>query len=79
MKILLFKLKNLHTSACLKLNYGTTQTKNVKATKMVKFIKICDQNPCRFTFGNFSTQLPYPPLPRLTPFHLAKNRSGDTV
>ena len=30
---------------------------------MVKFIKICDQNPCRFNFGNFSTQLPYPLSP----------------
>ena len=31
---------------------------------MVKFIKICDQNPCRFNFGNFSTQLPYPLPPQ---------------
>ena len=39
-KILLVKLKNLHTSACLKLNYCTTkQTKNVKVAKMVEFIK----------------------------------------
>ena len=47
MKILLVKLKNLHTSACLKLNYCTTkQTKNVKVAKMVEFIKTCDQYLC---------------------------------
>ena len=28
-KILLVKVKNLHTSACLKLNYGTTKEKPV--------------------------------------------------
>ena len=48
-KILLVKLKNLHTSACLKLNYCTTkQTKNLKVAKMVEFIKTCDKYPCQF-------------------------------
>ena len=37
-KILLVKLKNLRTSACLNLNYGTAKdTKNMKVAKMVVF------------------------------------------
>ena len=36
MKIFLVKLKNVHTSTCLKLNYGSTKQKqkNVKVAKM---------------------------------------------
>ena len=47
-KILLVKLKNLHTSACLKLNYCTAKHKNqnCKGAKMVEFIKTCDKYPC---------------------------------
>ena len=49
-KHLFVKLKKLHTSACLKLNYCTTkQTKNVKVAKMVEFIKTCTSD----TFVNF--------------------------
>ena len=40
MKILLVKLKNFHTSACLQLNYCTIkQTKNVNVANKVEFIK----------------------------------------
>ena len=66
MKILLVKLKNLHTSACLKLNYCTTkQTKNVKVAKMVEFIKTCTSDTF-VNFGNFfnSTILSLPFLLR---------------
>ena len=66
MKILLVKLKNLHTSACLKLNYCTTkQTKNVKVAKMVEFIKTCSSDTF-VNFGNFfnSTILSLPFLLR---------------
>ena len=54
-KILLAQLKNVHTSACLKLNNGTAKQnqKNVKVAKMVEFIKTCDQYAHRFNFGNF--------------------------
>ena len=47
-KMFLVKLKNLHTSICLKLNYSTTkhETKNVKVPKTVEFIKICDRYLC---------------------------------
>ena len=40
MKILLVKLKNFHTSACLQLNYCTIkQTKDVHVANKVEFIK----------------------------------------
>ena len=38
MKILLVKVKNLCTSACLSLNYGAVK----QEPKMVGFIKTCD-------------------------------------
>ena len=49
------QLKNLHTSACLNLNY----CKNV--AKMMELIKTCDQYPREFDFGYFfsSTILPF--------------------
>ena len=48
-KILLVKLKNLHTSACLNLNYGTAKQK----PKMVELIKTRDQYPHKINFGHF--------------------------
>ena len=52
MKILLVKLKNLHTSACLQLNYSTKkQTKNAKVANIVELIKTSDQT--LVNFGNF--------------------------
>ena len=52
MKILLVKLKNLHTSACLQLNYCTKkQTKNAKVANIVELIKTSDQT--LVNFGNF--------------------------
>ena len=36
-----------------KLWRNKTETNNVKVAKMVEFIKICDQYPRRFNFGNF--------------------------
>ena len=33
--------------------HNKTETKNVKVPKVVEFIKICDQYPRRFNFGNF--------------------------
>ena len=75
MKILVFKLNNLHTSACLKLNYGKTkQTKKVKVAKMVEFIKTYDQYPCRFNFHNFFNSIILPP-----PFCWGKNRSSENA
>ena len=43
------KLKNLHSLACLNLNYCTTKQK----PKIVEFIKTCNQYPCKFNFGHF--------------------------
>ena len=53
--ILLIKLKNVLTSACLKLNHGTAKQKqkNIKVAKMVEFIKTCEQYLLKFNFGNF--------------------------
>ena len=56
-KIKEVKLKNLHTSACLNLNYGTTETKNAIIAKMVGFIKKCDQYSCKFNFGHFLSSI----------------------
>ena len=66
-----------------KLWHSKTKTKNVKAAKMVVFIKTCDQYPSRFNFGNFfySIMLFYPltrPLPpSLVPFLLGKIRFSE--
>ena len=67
LNILLVKLKDIHTSACLKLNYGTTKQK----PKMVEFIKTCGQYPRRFIFGIFFYSIILSP-----PFLLGKNRSS---
>ena len=55
-KILLVKLKKLNTSHSMlesKLWYIMTVTKNVNSTKMVGFIKACDQKPYKFNFVHF--------------------------
>ena len=53
-KILLVSLENLHTLACLNLNYDNRiVTKNVKGVNMVGFIKTFDQYPHQFNFGHF--------------------------
>ena len=52
------KVKNLHTSTHLNLNYGTTEQKpKMLWLLMVEFIKTCDQYPCKFNFGHFFSSL----------------------
>ena len=48
-KILLVRLRKLHTSACMNLDYGTAK----QYPKMVRFIKTGDQYPHKFNFGHF--------------------------
>ena len=77
-KILLVKLNNFHSLACLKLNqlwHNKTETKNAKVAKMVKFIKIYTLMPRKFNFGNFFNTIILPPLTSL----LGKNRSLEKV
>ena len=77
-KILLVKLKNFHTLACLKLNqlwYNKTETKNVKVAKMVKFIKTYTLMPRKFNFGNFFNTIILPSPTSL----LGKNRPLEKV
>ena len=47
--ILLVNLKNPYTSAYLNVNYSTEK----HSSKMVEFIKTCDQYPHKFNFGQF--------------------------
>ena len=58
----------LKTAAC----YIKTKNKNVKVTKMVEFIKTCDQIPRRFNFGTFFISIIVCP-----PF--GKNRSSENA
>ena len=63
MKILLVKSKNLHSSACLNLNYGTIkQKKNLMIAKMVELVKTYDQYPCKLNFGHFFSSIILTPL-----------------
>ena len=48
----IFKLKNIHTSACLNLNYGTIKQKQ-KMSRLVEFIMTRDQWPRKLNFGYF--------------------------
>ena len=58
-KMLLVKLKSLHTSVCWNINYGTkkTETKNVKALNMAEFISTFDQYPHKFKFGHLVSSI----------------------
>ena len=47
--ILLVRLKKLHTSPCMNLDYGTAK----QYPKMVRFIKTGDQYSHKFNFGHF--------------------------
>ena len=58
-KIKEVKLKKIHTSACLNLNYDTTKRKP-KIVKMVEFIEICDQYPRKFNLGHFFSSIVLP-------------------
>ena len=58
-KILLVKLKNLNTLACLNLSYGQAKQQpkrwmKVNDGKMAGFINAYDQYPKKFNFGLFS-------------------------
>ena len=58
-KILLVKLKILHTLAYVNVNYGTkkTETKTVKFGRMVQFIETYDQCPRKFNFSHFFSSI----------------------
>ena len=55
--ILLIKGPSRFSLLEAKLWHNKAKTKNIKAAKMVKLIKTCDQYPCRFNFGNFFKSL----------------------
>ena len=74
-KILLVKDPSHFSMLVTKLWHGKTESKNVKAAKMVEFIKTCDQcPPRRFNFGNFFNSIILPP-----PFCWGKNRSSENA
>ena len=55
-------LENLHTSACLNLNYDTTKQKSKMFAKIVEFIKTCNQYPYKSNFCYFFSSRILPPL-----------------
>ena len=62
MKIKEVKLKNLQTSACLNLNYGTTKQKPKmqRFQKWWNFIKTSHQYPRKFNLGHFFSSIILP-------------------
>ena len=58
-----------------KLWHNKTETKNVKAAKMVEFTKTCDQYLRRLNFGNFFNSIILTP----PPFCWVKNRSSENA
>ena len=59
-----------------KLWHSKTETKNLKVTMMVEFIKICDQYARRFNVGNFFNSIILIPRPF---FCWGKNRSSENA
>ena len=55
------RLKNLHTAACVNLNYVTTKQKpKMYRWQMVEFIKTCDEYLCKFNFGHMFSSIVLP-------------------